>query len=405
MSRFSGATRNGGSAALDDVLTASVAAHDLPFVVAAVADRNGVLWSGAAGRSGSEGADVPFDAVLRIYSQTKAIGATALLILAERGLISLDTPVAQVLPEFENVRVFDGVDSNGPILRRPRTECTVRHLLTHTSGLAYEGLDERMTEYRATTGEPVTGVLGIETLFRYPFVFEPGTDFTYGVGVDWIGALVERVDGRAIDRFCDEDIFEPLGMIDTVFEADERHGRVPPALQRTEDGGFHVVPVAPPARPRLYGLGTCLYSTAHDYIRFLRMVLGDGEVDGHRILRPASVLLLKEDQLPPGVSVQPIRSDDHRWSCDIDPFPNVRKSWTAGFLRVEEDVDGMRSAGTLSWGGILNSHYWVDPDNDLAAVFMTQALPFCDPRVIDRFHEFERTVYRHMPGQQAGADR
>lgn len=396
-------TSNRTAADLDEVLAASVAARDLPFVVAAVADRNGLLWSGAAGRD--ESGDVPFDAVLRIYSQTKSIGATALLILAERGLIALDTPVAQVLPEFGAVRVFDGVGPDGPILRAPVVECTVRHLLTHTSGLAYEGLDERMTAYRAATGEPVTGILGIETLYRYPFVFEPGTDFAYGVGVDWIGAIVERLDGRPIERFCVEEIFEPLGMVDTVFEADERPGRVPPALQRTAEGDLRVVPVAPPARPELYGLGTCLYSTAHDYLRFLRMVLRGGELDGRRILTPASVALLTDDQLPPGITVRPIRSDDHTWSCDIDPFPGVRASWTAGFFRVEEDIPRMRSAGSLSWGGILNSHFWIDPVNDLAAVFMTQALPFCDPRVMGRFHEFERAVYRQPSLRQGGTDR
>ncbi|GAA3213900.1 serine hydrolase domain-containing protein [Microbacterium terregens] len=380
---------------LDDVLAATVASQDAPFVVAAVADTGGLRWSGTAGQDGT-GEDVRLDAVFRIYSQTKAIGATALLILVDRGLVSLDTPVAQLLPDFAGVHLLDSIGLSGPVLRAPRTECTVRHLLTHTSGLAYEGLDARMTAYRGATGDPVTGILSLQTLLSYPFVFEPGSAFAYGVGVDWVGQLVERLDGRRIDRFCAEEIFDPLGMTDTVFEPSDRPGRIPAVRQRTPSGGFRVVDVAPPEHPAIYGLGTCLYGTALDYLRFLRMVLGGGELDGRRILSDAAVELLRTDQMPAGLSVSPITSDDHSWSCDIHPFPEVRKTWTAGFLRVEADVPGMRSAGTLSWGGILNTHYWVDPANNVAAVFMTQALPFVEPRFMDRYAQFERAVYRDL---------
>ncbi|MEV5409668.1 serine hydrolase domain-containing protein [Thermopolyspora sp. NPDC052614] len=379
---------------LDALLSEAVERQDLPFVVAMVADRDGVLWQGCAGQA-AESSPVAPDAVFRIYSQTKGIAAAAAMILIDRGLLSMETPVASVLPEFERVRVLESLGPDGPVLRAPRTTCTLRHLLTHTSGLAYEGLDERMTAFREATPPPAAqGTL--EHLFGYPMVFDPGAEFAYGVGVDWVGLMIQRIDGRTIDRFCREELFEPLGMVDTVFEPDEHRDRIPRLRQRTSDGGFTTIEVAPPPRPEFYGLGICLYSTAADYIRFLRMLLNRGELDGRRVLSERAIDLMTLNQMPDGVTVRPLESSDQPWSADIDFFPGTPKTWTAGFLRNEHAIPGMRAAGSLSWGGILNTHHWLDPANGIAAVYMTQSLPFVEPRVVAQYERFERAVYRHL---------
>lgn len=390
---------------LDSLLTEAVASQDLPFVVAMLADSKGVLWQGSAGLSSVMEAVDP-DPVFRIYSQTKAIGAAAALILVDRGLLSLDTVVASVVPEFAEVRLLDSIGPDGPVLRAPRVACTLRHLLTHTSGLVYEGMDDRMTAYRDTTGRPVVAISSMETLLDYPMVFEPGEGFAYGVSMDWVGLIIQRVDGRTIDRFCREEIFEPLGMVDTDFEPDRYLKRIPRLNWRNTDGGFFDVDLAPPAHPEFYGLGICLYSTASDYIRFLRMVLGGGQLDGRRILSEQAIELMMTNQMPNGLRAGPIVSSDHNWADDIDFFPGTHITWTAAFLRNEEDIPGRRAAGSLAWAGIFNSHYWIDPTNDLAVVFMTQSLPFVEPRVMARVRDFERTVYQHLPAwESAGRHR
>jgi CubicO group peptidase (beta-lactamase class C family) len=380
--------------ALDALLADAVERRDLPFVVAMVAHREGVCWQGHAGPAAGP-APVGPDAVFRIFSQTKPIGAAAAMILIDRGELSMETPVASVLPEFDRVRVVERLGPDGPVLRAPRTTCTLRHLLTHTSGLAYEGLDERMTAFRDAV--PAPGAIGtLRNLSGYPMIFDPGEGFAYGVGLDWVGLLIQRVDGRTVDRFCREELFEPLGMADTVFEPDDRRHRIPPLRQRTADGGFQIVDMGPPPRPEFYSLGICLYGTAADYLRFLRMLLNRGELDGRRVLSERAVDLMLRDQLPSGVAVPPMRSSDQAWSADIDLFPGTPKTWTAGFLRNERALPGRRAAGSLTWGGIFNTHHWLDPANGVAAVYMTQSLPFVEPRLMARYEEFERAVYRHL---------
>ncbi|MEF2978959.1 serine hydrolase domain-containing protein [Subtercola sp. YIM 133946] len=397
MTAVSVARDEAAASTLDELLAEAVAHDDVPFVVAMVANSAGIVWQGRAG-NGNGTEPVQTDAVFRIYSQTKAIGAAAAMILVDRGLLSLDTPVVSVLPEFGQLPLLESMGPSGPVLRAPREVCTLRHLLTHTSGLAYEGMDERMTAYRDFTGHPVVAVSSMEVLLRYPHIFEPGTGFAYGVGLDWVGLMIERIDGRRIDQFCREELFEPLGMIDTVFEPDDRRERIPDLRWRSADGDFVVADVAPPPHPEFYGLGICLYGTAGDYLRFLRMILNGGELDGRRVLSERAVQRMLQNQMPEGVSVSPIVSSDHGWSHDIDFLAGTRKTWTAGFLRNEQAIEGRRAAGSLAWAGIFNSHYWLDPASDLAAVYMTQSLPFVEPRVMERFDEFERAVYARFSG-------
>jgi len=139
-----------------------------------------------------------------------------------------------------------------------------------------------------------------------------------------------------------------------------------------------------------------MYGTAPDYLRILRLVLNGGELDGVRLISPESVRVMTENQIGK-LSVPVMRTCLPLLSADVDFFPNTRKTWTAAFMRNEEDIPGMRAAGSLTWAGFLNTHYWIDPVNDVAAVLMTQSLPFCDPRFMDAYHGFEQAVYRAMP--------
>ena len=368
---------------LEGLLKTCVANGDVPFVVAIVADAAGTRFCGAAGPG------VGPEAKLRMFSLTKAIGATAAMILMERGQLSMDTRIVDILPEFGDIQVLDGFDGKVPRLRSPRVQATVRQLATHTSGLEYEFWNADIARYLRATGHP--GMLtGLKAALHYPLASDPGTRWGYGMGIDWLGLVVEAVDGRRIDAFCQAEIFDPLGMTRTAFEIDR--AELPDVASRRADGGFAAYDLMPPSKPEVYGMGQALYSTAPDYMRFLRMILNKGALDSHRVLSAGSVALMQADQMQ-GLSFRPMVSAMPAVTADFDPFPGMAVTHSFGFLRNEADIPGRRSAGSLGWAGLCNTHYWIDPARDVAAVFMTQSLPFAEARVMRAFEAFERGVY------------
>ena len=378
---------------LQELLNRSVESLDLPFVVAMVGTKDRVAFSGAAGKARAD-TDAGEATLFRIFSMTKAVCATAAVILMERGQLDTETPVDEFLPEFSDLRVLEGYDGDVPRLRKPKTRATVRQLATHTSGLEYEFWNPDVAAFMQRTGHPSV-IAGTKASMKYPMMRDPGTRWGYGPGVDWLGLVVEAVDGRRIDDFCTQEIFEPLAMSDTHFELPARCShRLADIGIRTERGNFAPFEIAPPANPEVYGMGHALYGSAPDYLTLLRMFLNDGELNGERILTPKGVQFLLADQLlglrfEPMISVTPL-------SADFDPFPGKPMTHSFGFLRNEVDVAGMRSAGSQGWAGVLNSHYWFDPKQAVAAVFMTQSLPFCEARCMKRFNDFEKAVYAQI---------
>jgi methyl acetate hydrolase len=256
----------------------------------------------------------------------------------------------------------------------------------------------------------------LSALQGHPMAFDPGDGFVYGPGYDWLAPIVKQIDGRSIDRFCQEEIFEPLGMRDTMFELDGAADRLADVKLRGDDGHFvdFDAPTAfgaesvPPSRPEYYGMGQALYGTGGDYLRFLRMVLDGGELDGRRVLGPDALKLMTENQMGDMSVPTRMRTNALPILVDVEWFPGTRMTHTAAFFRNESDIPGMRSAGSLCWAGFMNTHHWVDPVKDVAAVLMTQSLPFWDAGCMEAFDEFERAVYRLVsgsgdPGSKAGA--
>jgi methyl acetate hydrolase len=377
------------------LLDEAVARGDVPFAVAMVGDRDGVLWEAAAGQASASRAAGP-DTVVRLFSMSKAVGALMAMIVMDRGVLTFDTPVVSVLPEFSDIKVLHGIGIDGPAFRAPARPVTLRHLLSHTSGLAYETFDARQFAYQAATGSERLGS-GTKSSWFYPLMFDPGDAFTYGIGAEWAGLMVSVADGRSIERFCQEEIFAPLGMLDTAFEPDGRLDRLAQPKTRRPDGTLADHQLAPPPNPEVYGMGSALYGTTSDYLRLLRLVLGRGELEGVRLISSATAELLFVNQIGE-LSVPRITSHVPHISEDIDWFPEIRKTWTAGFMRVEKDVPRRRRAGSLSWAGLLNTHFWIDPASGIAAVLVTQLLPFCDRRCLAVLDAFERAVYREVAG-------
>ena len=373
---------------MDEVLDQAVAAGDVPFVVAMAGTTNGITHSGAAGQA-AEGRAAGEDTAFRIFSMTKAVGSVAAMILIDRGKISMDTPVAEILPAWNDLQVLDGWNGDTPVLRPPTTTATLRHLATHTSGLEYEFWNADMAKYLEVTGAaPILS--GTKAGLSYPLMTDPGTRWGYGPSIDWLGQVVEAVDGRRIDAFCQAEIFDPLGMSSTAFEPDALTDRLADVAIRGEDGKFGPFDLAPPPKPEVYGMGHALYSTAPDYLSFIRMVLNKGELNGNRVLSEASIDQMLSNQMQ-GLTFQRMVTTAPPITADVVLPDGTDHSFA--FVRFEADVPGGRRAGSQSWAGVLNTHYWIDPASDVAAVIMTQSLPFVEEPYMRTYRAYEEAVY------------
>jgi methyl acetate hydrolase len=376
---------------LQRALDTAVAGQQVPFAVGMTAKAAGVTFSGAAGEA-APGRKAAADTVFRIFSMTKAVGSTAAMMLIDRGLLDFDTPVQDVLPEFAEIRVLDGWDGDKPRLRAPRVKATARHLATHTSGLEYEFWRAEPGEFLAKTGG-VSILSGLKSSMFYPMVTDPGTRWGYGPSIDWLGLMVEKISGQRIDAFLKENLFGPLGMNDTDVEVrPHMAARLAGVKARGADGTFADFELAPPSNPEVYGMGHALYSTPQDYLRFLRLFLNRGALDGRRVLSESAVERMLANHMGP-LTFEKMVTVAPPITADFDPFEGTTRTHSFGFMRNEADIPGRRRAGSQSWAGVLNTHYWFDPQADLAGVLMTQSLPFVEAPLMAAYEAFERAAY------------
>ncbi|HEY1301303.1 MAG TPA: serine hydrolase domain-containing protein [Stellaceae bacterium] len=383
---------------IDAVLARAVDAGDVPGVVALAATDRGVLYEGAFGMRDLGGsAAMTLDTIYRIASMTKAVTSVAAMQLVERGKLALDTPIGRTLPELANPLVLTGFDAAGkPRLRPAKRPITLRHLLTHTAGFGYEMLNGELMRYVAATKMPSPGTGKLAGL-HLPLLFDPGEKWQYGINTDWVGRAIEAASGEPLDAYFRNHIFAPLGMTDSAFRLSaEENARLVRIHQRQANGSL--VPVdmdLPPRDPEFWGGGGALYSTGPDYLRFLRMLLGKGELDGVRLLRAETVAEMGKNQvgeLAAGVmrTVMPERTND------FVLFPEGSCRWGLAYMINGDPGPNGRSAKSLSWGGIFNSYYWIDPAKRVAGVILTQILPFADPQALALYAAFERAVYARM---------
>ncbi|HZT88553.1 MAG TPA: serine hydrolase domain-containing protein [Stellaceae bacterium] len=380
--------------AIDGVLRQAVEAGEVPGVVAAAANDQGVLYEGTFGvRSLAEPAAMTADTVFRIASMTKAVTCVAAMQLVEQGRLSLDRPVPPIDPAIAEPQVLDGFDPDGrPLLRPAKRPITLRHLLTHTAGFTYEFWNADTGRYLKATGAPsITS--GRLAGLRYPLMFDPGERWEYGINIDWVGRLVEWASDTPLDAYLRDHVLAPLGMRDTGFAPSaEQRARQAAVHLRRGDGGLDPQPLGPPPNPEFFAGGGGLYSTAPDYLRFVRMLLNEGSLDGARVLKPETVALMGRNHigdLPAGVlkTAMPERTND------VDFFPGQQVRWGLGYMLNLEPGPNGRSAGTVSWAGINNTYYWIDPAKRVGGVIMTQILPFADHRAVALYGRFERAVY------------
>lgn len=370
------------------VLEAGLPESGLPGVAAAALAPDGSQISLAAGRRGTDDpAPMEADAIFWVASMTKAVTSLVALQLVGEGRLGLDDPVGERLPELASPQVLEGFDAAGaPRMRPARVPITLRHLLSHSSGLAYDFASADLQRWMQQAG---ADALGREPPSGLPLLFDPGAGWAYGYGIDFTGLLVERLTGKGLGAVFAERVFEPLAMTDTGFALTaEQRTRLAPMHARRPDGGIAAIPFNLPEPPYFQMGGGGLYSTAPDYLRFLHAVLGEGPP----LLAPELFAAFTRSQLSeprPGA----LTSSAAHLSNDYDPFPGQPTGWSLGFLVNLERGPGGRSPGSLAWAGLSNCYYWADPERRVAGVMLAQLLPFADPRALALFEQFERAVY------------
>lgn len=376
-------------ARIDAVMEEHIASRQIAGAVTLVARRGAIAHFKAYGMRDVE-AKRPMrtDTLFRIASMTKPVTSVAVMMLYEEGRFLLSDPVSLYLPEFAQMKVLPPEGSAETELQPARGPITIRHLLTHTSGLTYHwnrrlgmaykeaGVPHGLIEEEGTLREKM------KILARLPLVNHPGERYEYGLNTDVLGALVEAVSGMTLEEFFRKRIFEPLGMEDTqFFVPEDQVQRLAVVYQREQDGPIRRAPEGPipgdvglvysvtyPYRgpKRFFSGGAGLVSTAEDYARFAQMLLNGGELDGVRLLSPKTVELMTTNQVG---SIE----------------ANLGFGLGFGIVRDERDLKELASIGRYGWGGFFYTDFFIDPQEELIGVFMTQLHPSGNLRLHEKF--------------------
>lgn len=363
---------------IDSLALDAMEKDQIPAMVALVARNGKIVYHKAFGAATANGTPLKKDAIFRIASQSKAITSTAVMMLWEKAKFSLDDPISDYIPEFENVQVlesFNEEDSTYTTIPANRP-ITIRHLLTHTSGIGYGIIDgdDRIRKIYQKAGivdlytlDDVTIEENIKKLAKLPLHHHPGEDFTYSEGLDVLGYFVEIISGKPFDQYLRDHIFDPLGMDDTWFYLPEdKQNRLVDVQTKNEDGewiqynGTEYYDASYPVNgaQSFFSGGAGLSSTPEDYAAFLQMYLNKGEYNGTRLLSRTTVDFVLSNQLG-----------------FLSEFQDIQWHHGLAFRLVGEDAfrqGGRGSVGTFDWGGYFNTWYWAEPDEQLLGVIMKQ---------------------------------
>ena len=370
---------------LDSIFIQHIEQEKIPGMVALIVRNGFVVYEKAFGNADPL-TNEPYktDNIFRIASQTKAITATAVMMLWEKGLFNLDDPISMYIPEFKELTIlkeFNDSDSTYKTIPA-KNQMTIRHLLNHTSGIGYGIIDgdERIRKIYQKAGvvdlyttENISIEQSVKRLAKLPLHHEPGERFTYSEGLDVLGYLIEIISGQSFSEFLGEHLFEPLGMTNTQFYLNEDQNQLLVPVQTKNQNGEWIIYDGHPdgyydanypkvGAKKFYSGGAGLTSTAKDYARFLQMYLNGGVFNEHRILSPTTVDLILSNQ-----------------TSDLFGEGNTYYGLAFGVVTDKGfSIGGRGSVGTFDWGGYFNTQYYADPDLNIIGILMkqTQRIPW-----------------------------
>jgi methyl acetate hydrolase len=386
---FCSATASAAGNPIDDYLAARVRETRIPGIVAAIVDHDGVRYSAAFGRQDvANNLPMQRDAIFRIASMTKPITSLAVAMLVEEKLLGLDDPVEKYLPEYANPRVIDAFYplDRSSVTRPAIRSITLRHLLTNTSGLGYPFSSLALSQLQ---GE---GAAARELPEPQPLLHDPGAEWTYGPSTRVLGRVIEKVTGKPLDTVLRERIFEPLGMHETFFVVPGALRARVVTIHRWVDGRLVETPNGAEVAAPVAGDGG-LHSTAADFARFIQCILNHGRApDGRQLIsdnaarsmgrvHTGSVRVRLQDASSPALSA-------------VFPLGAGRDGFGLGFqITGANPPAGMRRPGSMSWAGIFNTQFWIDPEAGIGGILLMQYLPFYDKAAIETLQQFERLAY------------
>lgn len=350
--------------ALDAALQARIDGGAFPGAVIMVVRNGRIAHLSAMGAQTEGGAAMPEDAIFRIYSMTKPITSVAAMMLVEEGKLDLSSPVHAFIPAFREMQVVNDDGSTEPA----RRAMTVQDVMRHTAGLTYgffgaglarDALNAENVEYGGFDNQEIAAILA-----RLPLEHQPGEVWEYSRATDLLGALIEVIEKKTLGEVFEERIFTPLGMNDSGFWVEEPGDQARLAEAKADDMSIGAFDMFDPTEKRAFESGGGgLLSTAHDYARFAQMLMNGGELDGVRILSPATVAYMTSDHL--GDAIRPGKYY----------LPGAGYGFGLGFgVRLATGISPvMGVVGEYGWGGAAGTYYWADPENDLFVVYMMQS--------------------------------
>jgi CubicO group peptidase (beta-lactamase class C family) len=344
--------------------------------------RNGKIvdWQTYGKRDLEAGLPMEKDTICRIYSMSKIVTSVAVLSLLEEARFKLDDPVGNYLPELARMKVLTGGTPEKPLLADAKAPITIRHLLTHTSGLTYDFGDGTIDKIFRQVKPFEASSMGefVERVSRLPLAHEPGERFTYGVSTDVLGALVEKVSGRSLAEFLEGRVWAPLGMKDTGFGVPQaKRARLAKVYERGPDGKLQPVKWLlegePVPLPKILSGGGGLFSTTGDYARFMQMLLSGGQLDGVRVLSRKTVEFMMANHLV--LASRPTLGDDSSSGFGL-----------GGAVRIDLAKGGTPgSVGQFGWTGMATTYANIDPGEKTVALLFVQHLPYDEHKIFWRF--------------------
>jgi methyl acetate hydrolase len=377
-----------GATAISTFLKTVTDRGDVPGVAVAVVNKDGVLYNEAFGKSRTLGS-IPMakDTIFNMASMTKPVTSVAIMMLVDEGKLKIDDEVAKYLPKWKDPLVISTFnEADGSYETRPaKRAITIRHLLTHTSGIGYGFASPMLTKIIEKTKK---------TELDLPLLFDPGDSWAYGASTRVLGHVVEAISGQKIDAFLESRILSPLGMHDTSYLVPTaKYARVVAVNSRGNDGKFVERPMPATLPAQVQGDGG-LYGTPSDYGLFLRMLLNRGTLNGKRILSEKSARSMLEAAT--GTVVVKEQVSANQGLSRNFPVGAGKDKWGLGFQLAAEKQENRRSPGSGTWAGIFNTHFFIDPSREIGVVVMMQTLPFYDEASMKVYAGVEEAVYKNL---------
>ena len=382
---------------INQVIEAALEESNIPYASFAVTNSKETLLSGSVGYEDLEKTKpLETDAIIRIASMTKALTTSAFMILAKEKGLDLHTPAENYIDDLKSLKVAS-LENNEIVYSEPDTKVTLHLLLTHTSGFGYDFHHETLSHL--LLDEKIAGLLDKEGKFlEAPLIEQPGKYWHYGIGLGWIGRIIETLSEQSLNDFMTEKLFKPLEMNNTSFDISKLgEDRLPKIYSIEENGSLVDISelMSPPQIDKFAYGGGGVFSCPEDYAKFLRIFLNSGNVNGDNILSSETVKQMTTNQIGElNVPFQPTFSPSiiapNEW------FPGIEKKWGYSFMINCEDIPNRRTKGSCAWSGIMNTFFWFDKEKDIGGTIMMQIAPCYHEKPKQVLKRFEEAIYKFI---------